>query len=217
MLETAHDEDLFEYYFTSQLATYDVATARKTVIGKPAIAESVAPSPNGEYFLVSKLKRPFSHLYGMSGFPKDVEIWTRRGEVARKVTDMPSSEGIPINGVQTGPRLYRWRADQPATITWVEALDEGNPKNAVPFRDRVLSLSAPFSAAPSEVGKTEWRYGNIAYTDKGVGLLTETDRATRRTRTWILDGGAPKKLWERRSQDAYSDPGTPVTRRTGGT
>lgn len=216
MLKTKYDDDLFEYYFTSQIATYDIPTARKTVVGKPAIVESVTPSPGGEFLLVSKIKKPFSHLYGMNGFPKDVEIWNRRGELAKKIADVPTSEGIPINGVQIGPRVYRWRPDQPATITWVEALDEGNPKNTVPFRDRVVSLAAPFTSTPTELAKTEWRYGNASFTDKGAALVTEADRVARKTRTWIVDGGPPRKLWDRRSQDAYSDPGTPVTRRIGG-
>ena len=212
MLKTKYDDDLFEYFFTSQVATFEIAGGRRTLVGKPAIVEAVTPSPNGEYFLVSKAKRPFSHLYGMNGFPKDVEIWSRRGELAKKIADVPTSEGIPINGVQVGPRQYRWRPDQPATAVWVEALDEGNPKNTVPFRDRVVTLAAPFTAAPAELAKTEWRYGNAAFTENGIALVTETDRVARKTRTWIVDGGAPKKLWERRTQDAYSDPGTPITR-----
>ena len=217
MLKTRYDDDLFEYYFTSQVVAYDVASGRKTPIGKPAVVESVAPAPNGEYLLVSKVKRPFSHLYGMSGFPKDVEVWNRRGELARKVADLPSSEGIVMNGVQVGPRQYAWRPDQPATLTWVEALDQGNPKNAVPFRDRVLTLSAPFTGQPAEFGKTEWRFASLTFTDKGIGLLAESDRASRRQRTWVLDDlAAPRKLWDRKSDDSYSNPGTPITRRTAG-
>ena len=218
MLKTKYDEDLFEYYFTSQVAAYDVAAARKTVIGKPAIVESVTPSPSGEYLLVSKIKRPFSHLYAMSGFPKDVEVWSRRGELAKTIADVPTSEGIPIDGVLTGPRQYRWRPDQPATLTWIEALDKGDPKNAVPFRDRVVWLAAPFTGQPAELARTEWRFGGVFFTDKGVALLTESDRVSRRTRTWIVDGSAaPRKLWDRKQQDSYTDPGSPIARRTGGT
>src|SRR5262249_49495937 len=41
----------------------------------------------------------------------------------------------------------------------------------------------------------------------------ESDRATRRVRTWILEPGAqPRKLWERRQEDRYADPGSPVVR-----
>jgi dipeptidyl aminopeptidase/acylaminoacyl peptidase len=217
MLKTKYDEDLFEYYFTSQVAAYDVAAARKTLIGKPVIAESITPSPSGEYLLVSRIKRPFSHLYSMSGFPKDVEVWNRRGELAKKIADVPTSEGIPINGVLTGPRQYRWRPDQPATLTWVEALDGGDPKKAAPYRDRIVSLSAPFTGQPAEFAKTEWRFATLAFTDKGIILLAEGDRVSRRQRTWVLDDlGAPRKLWDRKSDDSYSNPGTPVIRRPGG-
>lgn len=217
MIKTNHDEDLFEYYFTSQLAAINSATGRKTLIGKPGIFENVTPSPSGEYILVSRIKRPFSRFLPMNGFPNEVEIWTRRGEVAKKIADLPSQEGVPINGVETGPRNVRWRPDQPATITWAEALDGGDLKNKVPFRDKVVALAAPFAGAPAEIAKTEWRFGGISYTEKGIALLGESDRATRRTRTWILEAGAaPRKLWERRQQDAYNNPGNPVVRRDGG-
>ena len=217
MIESNHDEDLFEYYFTSQLAAIDSITGRKTLIGKPGILENVTPSPSGEYLLVSRIKRPFSRFLPMGGFPKDVEIWTRRGEVAKKLADIPSGEGIPINGVQTGPRGHRWGSDQPATIIWSEALDGGDIKVKVPHRDQVFSLAAPFSAAPAEIIKTEWRFAGLGYTERGIALLSEADRATRRTRTWILAAGSePRKLWDRRQQDAYSNPGNPVSRRGGG-
>src|ERR1051325_7159886 len=65
MIKTAHDETLFEYYFTSQIAAIDALTGRKEAIGKPAIFDNVSPSPSGEYLLVTKVKRPFSHLIPM--------------------------------------------------------------------------------------------------------------------------------------------------------
>src|SRR4029077_15074238 len=52
MLKTAHDEDLFEYYFTSQLA---LVSAPKTPIGKPAIYNEVTPSPDRNYILATKI------------------------------------------------------------------------------------------------------------------------------------------------------------------
>src|SRR6185295_16517973 len=167
--------------------------------------------------LVTKIKKPFSHTMPMNGFPQDVEIWSRAGEVAKKIADLPSREGTTLTGVEPGPRSYRWRADQPATIVWVEALDGGDLRNKVPFRDKVLSLPAPFSGQPTEVAKTEWRYAGIEYTDTGIALLNENDRASRRTRTWIIEpGAAPRKVWDRKQDAAYDNPGTPVTRRNAG-
>jgi dipeptidyl aminopeptidase/acylaminoacyl peptidase len=217
MIKTAHDEALFEYYFTSQLAAINVVSGSKTLIGRPAIFESVTPSPSGEYLLIAKIKRPFSHLIPMNGFPEDVEIWNRRGEVARKIADVPSREGVPLTGVQTGPRGYRWRPDQPATAVWTEALDGGDLKNKVPFRDKVMSVAAPFIDAPVQLARTEWRFTNISFTEKGIALLSESDRVTRHTRTWILEVNAEaRKLWDRRQDAAYDNPGSPVMRRDSG-
>src|SRR5436190_15767690 len=217
LLKTVHDDALFEYYFTSQLVSYDTATGRRATIGSPAILANVTPAPGGEYILVSRIKRPFSHLIPMNGFPEDVEIWTRRGEVARKIADRPSREGTPLTGVEPGPRSAHWRADQPATLVWIEALDGGNPKTKVPFRDKVMSLGAPFTAEPAEVARTEWRLGGISYAEKGVALVTESDRVSHRTRTWIVEAGAaPRKLGDRKRESAYDNPGTPVARRDSG-
>ncbi len=217
LLETEHDEALFEYYFTSQLAFVDATTGRQTPVGRPGIVDTASLSPNNDYLLVARIKRPFSRLVPMSGFPKDVEVWNQRGQLVRTIADVPTTEGVPINGVITGPRAWRWRPDQPATLVWVEALDGGNPRTQVPHRDKVMALAAPFAGQPVEIARTEYRYAGLSWTEKGIGLLSESDRATRRTRTWMLEpGAAPRKLWDRRQEDRYGDPGSPVARRGGG-
>ena len=215
MIKTAHDEDLFEYYFTSQIAAVDAASGRKTLIGKPAIFDAVTPSPSGDFILVTQIKRPFSHLIPMNGFPQEIEVWSRAGQMAKHVADVPSREGVSLTGVQQGPRGIRWRPDQPATVLWVEALDKGDLRNKVPFRDKVMMLSAPFGGAPTEFAKTEWRYANVSFTEKGVALLTETDRASRHIRTWVI-ASEPRQLWDRIQDRAYENPGTPVIRRDSG-
>ena len=213
MIRTSHDEALFDYYFNSQLASIETTTGRRTMIGHPAIFETVTPSPNDQFILVSRVARPYAHLIPMDGFPQQVEIWSRRGEIARTVAEIPSHEGVTLTGVRTGPREYRWRPDQPATLIWVEALDGGDLKNKVPFRDRIVTIEAPFTAPPAEFAKTEYRFQSLSFTEKGLALIGESDRATRRVRTWIVERGVePRKLWERRGEDRYADPGTPLVR-----
>lgn len=213
LLTSPYDETLFEYYFTAQLAFVTTAGA-KTPVGAPAIFGTTDVSPDGRYILVAKTKRPFSRLITAGGFPRDVEVWSRAGAVVRKLADLPSSEGTPIGGIAPGPRGFRWAPADPATLVWMEALDEGNPRNQVPFRDKVQMLKAPFTGDPTEFIKTQWRAGGMSWTEKGVVFLTESDRATRMTRTWIIDapGAAPRKWQERRSADRYADPGSPVSR-----
>jgi dipeptidyl aminopeptidase/acylaminoacyl peptidase len=219
LLTSAHDESRFEYYATGQLAVVDPATARSTSVGKPGIIERAEFSPDGRFILVERTKRPFSRLLPRFGFPADVEIWNEKGETVRRIADVPMADTVPINGVITGPRSYRWHPLEPATLIWVEALDKGDLRNKVAHRDRVVTLAAPFSAEPKEVAKTEFRFGGVDVTDTGAILLSESDRATRTTRTWVLTpawGGA-RKLWDRKQQDAYGHPGTPVMRPGRGT
>ena len=143
-----------------------------------------------------------------------MEVWNRSGEKLRAVADVPMADRVPQNGVITGPRAHRWTPLDPATLIWVEALDQGDIRNKVPHRDQILALAAPFSGEPSEVARTEYRYGGASWTDTGTILLTENDRDTRTTRTWVLDArwAEPRKLWDRKQQDRYGDPGNPVFR-----
>ncbi len=217
LLTSAYDESLFEYYFTAQLAFVTPAGTRAD-IGKPVLLGGSSVSPDGKYILVTRTKRPFSRLVTAGGFPRDVEVWSRAGAVVRTVADLPSSEGTPIGGVAPGPRGVRWIPTEGATLVWTEALDGGNPRTKVPFRDRIVTLKAPFAGEASELLKTEWRAGGASWTEKGIVFLSESDRATRMMRTWIIDapGAAPRKWQERRSADRYADPGSPVSRTGGG-
>ena len=212
LLASAHDEELFEYFATSQLAFVDAATGQRTPIGRPGIHSDFDASPDGQYLLVERVKRPFSRLVPYRNFPKSVEVWDRRGAIVKQIADLPIADTVPNGGVHTGPRAYQWQATAPATVIWAEALDRGDPKVKVERRDKVLSLAAPFAATPTEIAQTEYRFGGVSWTNRGVTLLTENDRARRWTRTWIIDapGATPRKLWDRSQEDSYAHPGTPM-------
>ncbi len=77
LLKTVRDDQLFEYYFTSQLFSINTATGAKTPMGKPAIFENVTPSPSGAYVLASAIRKPYSHIVPMNGFPSSVLILAR--------------------------------------------------------------------------------------------------------------------------------------------
>ena len=212
LLASAHDESLFEYYMQSQLGIVDAASGRMAPVGQPGMISAASASPDGRFMLVTRVKRPFSRLLPSALFPADVEVWNRAGERVRTVADVAMGDTIPMNGVATGPRSYRWVPVEPATLLWAEALDKGDLRNEVPHRDRVLTLKAPFTGQPAEVAKTEFRYGGASFTDKGIVLLSESDRKTRTTRTWVMSPSwaEPRKLWDRKQQDQYSNPGTPL-------
>src|SRR5215213_4667050 len=63
LLKSPHDENLFEYYATSQLALVDATNGKTTPIGQAAIFQSVDPAPDSHHILVTRAHRPFSYLY----------------------------------------------------------------------------------------------------------------------------------------------------------
>ncbi|HEX4901137.1 MAG TPA: prolyl oligopeptidase family serine peptidase [Pyrinomonadaceae bacterium] len=216
LLKTPHDEDLFEYYATAQLALVDSASGKISGVGAPGIFRSIDVAPDGNHILVGRIHRPFSYLYPDFAFPRDVEVWDTKGKLIHKVASLPLADQIPIDGVATGPRNYRWRPTEPATLIWVEALDGGDPKKKVSHRDRVLMLKAPFNAAPTELYKTEQRFASMQFGEKaGLVFISDYDRDRRWTRTFMMNldrNETPTMIWSRNVQDRYGDPGTPVTR-----
>ena len=81
LLKSPHDEKLFEYYATSQLALVDSTTGRTTPVGQAAIFQTVDLSPDSNYILLARVHRPFSYLYTDFAFPKDIEVWDTEREV----------------------------------------------------------------------------------------------------------------------------------------
>jgi dipeptidyl aminopeptidase/acylaminoacyl peptidase len=215
MLQNPHDEDLFEYFATSQLARVDTSTGAVATLGRPGILESVNLSPDGQDILVTRAHRPFSYLHPAREFPKDIEVWNQAGAMLYKVASLPLQES-PLGGVPTGPRSIRWMPNESATLLWVQALDGGNPKERVPHRDRLVAIRAPFRGDPTEVFKTEQRFQGIQF-GKNFALVEDTHRVTRVVRTFEIDPSKPnaegKLIWSRNQQDRYKDPGRPVERR----
>jgi dipeptidyl aminopeptidase/acylaminoacyl peptidase len=220
LLENQHDEELFRYYCTAQLALVNVKSAVFTPLGKPGIFASFEPSPDGQHLLISRVHRPFSYQLPASAFPRVIEVWDRAGRVEHLVAKLPLAEEVPIGGVLPGARFTHWRPTAPATLVWVEALDGGDPRRKVPHRDHVLTLKSPFNGEPVELAKTEFRFAALNWGEKGyVALLREQSASQRRSKTWLLDpdssDDAPRLVWNRSTDDRYNDPGAPLLRQLG--
>ncbi len=214
LLTSAHDEALFTYYATAQLVSVDATTRAVTAVGAPAVIADATPSPDGAFILVQRIRQPYSRIVTWDDFPTSYDLWTRDGALARTLVDRPMADTVPINGVVTGPRSFRWNPTAPATVVWAEALDRGDLKVTVAQRDKVVALAAPFAGQPAELLRTEFRFTTINWTERGLMLVNESDRRSRRVRTWLADGkAAPRLVVDRGTEDSYADPGQPLRRR----
>ncbi|MEO7732120.1 MAG: prolyl oligopeptidase family serine peptidase [Kofleriaceae bacterium] len=214
-LSSKHDEALFEYYASSQLAIVDATTGAMTRIGKPAVISDLDAAPDGEHLLVTSIRKPYSYVTTYDRFAHDVEVWDRQGH-AKALAQLPIADRVPIHGVPTGPREHSWRPSEPATLVWAEALDKGDWNVKVPARDKVMTLAAPFTGAAKEITRTEQRFIGFEFSERrGIALLHDYDDNRRWRRTYVANvdgGGAPTLLFDLSSDEHYKDPGSPVYR-----
>jgi dipeptidyl aminopeptidase/acylaminoacyl peptidase len=216
LLTNPHDEALFEYFATSQLAILEPGKP-DIRIGEPAMIESAISSPDGKHLLVTKICRPFSYLLTAGSFPRQIEVVGLDGRSLYLVADVPMEENIPIEGVRRGRRSIQWRPGYPATLVWTEALDEGDPRKKVPHRDQLKTIDAPFSDPVRELVRIEHRFAGLSFfSNSDLMMTTEVDRDRRWVRgllynTKTLDV-APKTMVDRSMRDRYGDPGRIVAK-----
>lgn len=181
------------------------------------IYQSIDFSPDGQYVMVTTINKPFSYLVPYSRFPSTTTIYKADGSLIKTILEVPLIEDLPqgFMAVRTGMRNLSWRNDHPATLTWVEALDDGNPANEVPFRDEVFQQKAPFTANKQSILKTQDRFAGIRWGNETTAIAFDRWWNNRNTRTYLFDPSntnkAPKILSDRNYQDVYSDPGNFVT------
>lgn len=217
LLATAHDEALFEYHATSQLAIVDPAKGTVKALGRPAPYTTADPSPDGRSLLVERLVGPWSREVAWWRFAREVEVWDERGEPVAKVATLPLADSVPVHGVPEGPRSVSWRPTAPHSLFWVEALDGGDPTAEVPHRDRLMGLEAPFTGEPREVFRAEHRiqlWATHWAADGPTLMLSQRDRMRRWRSVWLVDvdEGTGRPWFDLDEDDRYNDPGSPLLR-----
>jgi dipeptidyl aminopeptidase/acylaminoacyl peptidase len=219
-LTNKHDEDVFDYYARSQLALVNADDSAIARVGKPANYESLNPAPDGKHVLVTAIHRPYSYVTTYDRFPKEVEVWDvsdPSNVTAHTIASLPLADRVPIDGVPVGPRSYSWRATEPATLVYAEALDGGDWNVKVPARDKIMLLKAPFTTAAVEIARTEERYAALAWSEQGsVALLAEFDANRHWRKTFVVNLDDPQQkrqlLWDLSTDEQYKNPGYPVRR-----
>jgi len=215
LLESPHDEALFEHFGASQLVLAHSERYRSEHVGPVAMYSDFEVAPDGVHVLAAHMVRPYSYLVTYRDFPDVVQVFDLRTGRAKEIARRPLRDETPIGGVPTGPRGFEWKSTSPATLMWAEALDGGDPDNEVAHRDKLMLLDAPFEGTARELYRTPERFsGAIWIADSDRCLVADYDRDKRWTKTWLLDATSsndnPPLVFDRSVQDRYGDPGYPV-------
>lgn len=200
LLTNSYDEQLFEYYTTSQL-TKVYLDGRSVPTGKPAIFKSSSFSTDGSHILVETVEKPYSYMVTMNSFPSAMEVWNAEGQMVKQITaagDTSRNRG----------RMYRWRKDKPAELYFVKNLPADQRTETE--REGVFSISAPFTGEEKLIVKTS-SFGDIIWGNDQYAILRESNRQQRKSKLTLFNptsGETIKVIDERSTEDNYSDPGT---------
>ncbi|MDO4225251.1 MAG: prolyl oligopeptidase family serine peptidase [Bergeyella zoohelcum] len=210
LLKNPQDEANFDTLTHSEL--YKVSLDGSSVLFKKSdIYAGVSFSPDGQYIMLSTIKRPYSYIVPLGRFPMESVVYDLNGNLVKKVNDIPLTEVMPkgFSAVRAGKRSMSWRSDAPATLVFAEALDGGDPAKSVEYRDEVFTWEAPFNDAPKSFFKTKQRFGGVVWSNSNYAFVSENWYDTRNLKTYLvnLKDLSSKVIEDRNYQDVYSDPG----------
>ena len=218
LLKNKTDEANFDALVTSELYTVHLSGTMK-LFKSAAIYTGESFSPDGNYLMLTTIQKPYSYIVPLSRFPQKTIVYDLNGNEIKQVNDVPLTEIMPkgFSSVRKGKRSMNWRADLPATLSYVVALDEGDQAKKVDFRDEVFLWNAPFTSEPTSLLKTQQRFGGILWGNDKIAIAYDSWYDTRNTKTYLFNPSnpnqAPKVISDRNSQDIYSDPGNFETKK----
>ena len=212
LLKNPNDEFNFEQLALSELHRIEL-DGSQSLWKEKNMYTNISFSPDGAYTMVVALNRPFSYLVPYRRFPSRTNIYSKEGELVSELLEVPLIEDLPkgFMAVRMGMREVEWRNDKPSTITYVKALDGGDPENETAYRDEIFEVEAPFSTSGKSLLKLVNRYGGLEWGNDNLAVAHDYWWNTRNTRTYVFNPSNNSKeatiISERNYQDVYSDPG----------
>ena len=212
LLKNKNDEHNFEQLAMSEIHKVSLDGSSKKWL-RANLYRELTFSPDGNYVMVVTINKPFSYLVPYGRFPSKTTIYTKEGAEVETVLDVPLIEDLPqgFMAVRPGKRNFSWRNDKPSTLTYVMALDEGDPANEVGYRDEMFELKAPFKSNGKSILKTINRFYNVQWGSDQVAIAYDYWWNSRNTKTYLFNPSdaskAPIVIYDRNYQDRYSDPG----------
>ncbi len=218
LLKNKTDEFNFEQLVTSDLYKVDLNGRINKWLDSDMYTD-ITPSPNGEFVMVSNIKKPFSYIVTYGRFPKSTNIYDNEGMLVSNLVEVPLIEELPqgFNAVWNGKRNFSWRMDKPSTITYMVALDNGDPSNEVEYRDELFELDAPFKGNGNAIFKSINRLAGIIWGNKTHAVAIDYWIKNRNEKTYLFNPSninqKPRIIYDRNYQDRYNDPGSFITER----
>ena len=163
LLRDPYEREAMEYYVTGQLAAIDARTGAVRKIGQPAMIMGVDPSPDGGWFRVTLLQKPFSYIVPWTSFPQSEQLWDATGKMVAELAKRPLRESdgggfgddppAPQGDSASPKRGFGWMPDGSGLyyLSQDVAPNRGGAPGAAPG-DSVADVPAPGAGGPAGRG-----------------------------------------------------------------
>ncbi|AHG89541.1 hypothetical protein J421_2004 [Gemmatirosa kalamazoonensis] len=228
LLRDPYDMDLMEYYVTGQLATFDANSGAMKRVGQPAMIADVDPSPDGKYFRVTLMRKPFSYIVQYTSFPQTEQLWDADGKTVAELASRPLREndigggdddapGPGRAGADTAKRDFQWLPDGSLAFLQQEAAPNGsaraggdsaevpNGRGGARRKDRLVAWAAPFDAGSRKVLlESDARIGGVLFApDAKMAFVAENTNGVGTVyATYFNEPGKRYTIWRMRGLTA---------------
>ena len=195
LLRDPYEKDLMEYYVTGQLATINANNGAIKKIGAPAMISAVDASPDGKFFHVTVMRKPFSYIVQYNSFGTSEQVWDAEGKMVAELVNRPLREvtGGDDNGFggqggnqnDPSPRNIGWMPNgaglyflqqEPAPARGAGAAADssegGAQRGGARRKDRLYQWTPPFDAGSKKVLlESDNRMSGILFTEDAKAVF----------------------------------------------
>lgn len=206
LLKTPHDQELLEYYTTGQIALIDVETGNIQKIGESDMYRSINMSPDGQFFRVTRMLKPFSYFTSMGSFgsyeemidinanvlidtmsyrsPPDISVGDGRARIQSQILQGKSNLGWAPDG--NGMTFIQQEPTPKDTIRAEEPEEQEPQRRREPRKYQLMRWLYPFDSTSMElIYEQENNFSNVMFSEDFQMLFAretlegETQRETR--------------------------------------
>ncbi|MEO6446369.1 MAG: prolyl oligopeptidase family serine peptidase [Gemmatimonadaceae bacterium] len=226
LIRDPFEKEQLEYYTTGQLASVDVKTGAMSRIGAPAMIASVSASPDGKYYRVTTMEKPFSYTVQYQSFGQVETLWDASGKAITTLASRPLREGevsgddaAARGGADSTRRSFGWMPNgeglyflrqepAPARAAGADTSDTSDtPRGPAASRrkDRLYVWAAPFTAGTERIlVESDNRMSGVLFAESGkMAFIAENTNGMGQVYASYFDEpGKRYSLWRLRGINA---------------
>lgn len=207
----------FKSFTDSKLISINIKGEVNT-LNHTSMVDDFYVSPNGQYLLISSLPTKLSTLVPYKKWGRQYYILNLATNKSKSpLPQLKDKYKLKKDSVPIGSRSVQWLPFEPATISWVEAVDGGDMAKDLSIHDHIYKMPFPFNEKKDLILSTKWRYYDIYWSKSGTGVLQQWRYKDKQALTQLIhysDLNSVKTLSQRDYRDKYQDIGDPYSDRT---